>query len=53
MLIYYMTISLFCSPTPAPTGSWTSDGYSILIQIIVFSITGGLIGLVLIHYVVM
>ena len=43
----------FISPTPAPTGHWTSDGYTVLIEIIVFSVLGGLLGLVLIHYIIM
>lgn len=40
------------SPTPAPTGNWTNEkGDTILIEIIIYSIVGGIVGLVLMHYI--
>jgi len=41
-------------PTPSPTGSWTDyGGHSIFIEVIIFSIFGGIAALMLTHYVAM
>jgi len=40
------------SPTPAPTGDWINDGgTTILYEVVIFSVCGGLAALVLIHYI--
>jgi hypothetical protein len=40
------------SPSPAPTGDWTNNGgESILYEVAIFSVIGGLSLLVLIHYI--